>query len=343
MAAGIYTLDTNSCVEAAINALSPEPSLALIPSAYKVGSTASVLPTNGTGDFTHTRSTTATRINSSGAIETMAINVPRIDHTDGGCPILLLEPQSTNLYINSDVLVTQNVTTTANDYTVSFYGTGSITFSGTHSGTLTGTGVSDRVSITFTATAGTLISNVSGSVLNSQAEALSYPTSYIPTDGTTVTRTADVCGGAGDVSTFNSVEGVLYAEIAASVNDLSFRNIAVSNGTSGNAIKLYYTSTSNSITMQVRFNTSLEVLITASVSDITSLNKIAVKWKVNNFTMWINGVEVAASLSGDVPIGLNVLSLDDGGGGSDFYGKVKQIQVFKTVLTDAELITLTTP
>ena len=30
------------------------------------------------------------------------------------------------------------------------------------------------------------------------------------------------------------------------------------------------------------------------------------------------------------------------GGGNKFYGKVKQLQVFKTALTDPELVTLTT-
>ena len=73
------------------------PSLALIPSAYKVGKVASVLPESGKGDFTFTRGSEATRINASGLIEAVGDDVPRIDHSDGGCPILLLEPQRTNL------------------------------------------------------------------------------------------------------------------------------------------------------------------------------------------------------------------------------------------------------
>jgi hypothetical protein len=97
MAAENYTLDTNSCVETAIDALSPEPILALIPSAYKLDKVGSVLPTNGSGDFVLTRSTAGTRVDSSGVIETMVIDTPRINHTDNNCPILLIEPQSTNL------------------------------------------------------------------------------------------------------------------------------------------------------------------------------------------------------------------------------------------------------
>tara|TARA_R110002096_G_scaffold303110_1_gene498174 strand:- start:46 stop:960 length:915 start_codon:yes stop_codon:yes gene_type:complete len=71
--------------------------LALIPSAYKLDKVASVLPMDGTGDFAFSRSTTGTRVNSSGLIEEIAIDTPRIDHTAGGCPILLIEAQATNL------------------------------------------------------------------------------------------------------------------------------------------------------------------------------------------------------------------------------------------------------
>jgi hypothetical protein len=77
------------------------PSLALIPSGYKASKVYSVLPTDGTGDFTFTRSGNATRVNSEGLIELVSTNVPRLNYPliDGvvqGCPSLLLEPQRIN-------------------------------------------------------------------------------------------------------------------------------------------------------------------------------------------------------------------------------------------------------
>ena len=69
-----------------------------------------------------------------------------------------------NQLLNSATLSTQSVTTVAAQYTLSFTGTGSVTLSGTATGTLTGTGADNRVSLSFTPTAGTLTLTVTGSV-----------------------------------------------------------------------------------------------------------------------------------------------------------------------------------
>jgi len=74
-----------------------------------------------------------------------------------------------NILLATEALATQSVTTLAAQYTLSFTGTGSVTLSGTATGTLTGNGT-DRVSLTFTPTAGTLTLTVSGSVTKAQLE-----------------------------------------------------------------------------------------------------------------------------------------------------------------------------
>jgi hypothetical protein len=58
--------------------------------------------------------------------------------------------------------------------------------------------------------------------------------------------------------------------------------------------------------------------------------------------MWIGGVEVATDTSGSVPIGMNKLAFDDFDSGvGELFGKVKQLQVYKTALTDDTLALLT--
>jgi hypothetical protein len=69
-----------------------------------------------------------------------------------------------NLLTSTATLATQTKTVTAVFHTLYIKGTGSVTLSGVATGTLTGTGASDRVSLTFTPTAGSLVMTVTGSV-----------------------------------------------------------------------------------------------------------------------------------------------------------------------------------
>ena len=59
------------------------PSLAMIPSGYKDGKVYSVLPTNGDGDFTFSRGSSATRVNKDGLIETMPLELGSEEVTNG--------------------------------------------------------------------------------------------------------------------------------------------------------------------------------------------------------------------------------------------------------------------
>jgi len=82
-------------------------SLVLIPSGIKTSKVYSQKPTDGTGDFTVTRASTATRTNESGVIESVASNVPRLDYmtasgTLATCPMLEVEGQRTNLVLRSE-------------------------------------------------------------------------------------------------------------------------------------------------------------------------------------------------------------------------------------------------
>ncbi len=292
-------------------------------------------------DFDFTRGTTATRVNEQGLIEDVTdTNLPRIDYT-GGTGQILLEPQSTNLFLNSATLSTQGVTTSAASHTVSFYGTGSITLSGTHSATLNGTGANNRVSVTFTPSSGTLTCTVSGSVTNAQIEALSFATSYIPTSGSTSTRNADVCNNAGSSDLINSTEGVLYAEISALFNDGTSRRISLSDGSINNRVSLEIDETANKIKAFISSG-GVSQILEHTATDLTQNNKIAIKYKVNDMSIWLNGSEVVTDSSGNMPVSLDRLNFDGGNLSNDFYGKTKCVAVYKEALTDAELTALTT-
>ncbi len=98
-----------------------KPVLALVPSAYKTNKVYSVLPVNGDGDFTFSRTGNGTRVKENGLIETVSNNVPRLDWLNSNCPSLLLEPTRTNYAINSsdaslwgNVSGSQSITKTQN-------------------------------------------------------------------------------------------------------------------------------------------------------------------------------------------------------------------------------------
>jgi hypothetical protein len=90
-------VESEECIDESVDA-----SLYLKPTAFGNTKLFAALPEDGSGDMDFSRITSATnfdatRVEGDGDIQQVDENIPRIDYTDGGCPSLLLEPQSTNL------------------------------------------------------------------------------------------------------------------------------------------------------------------------------------------------------------------------------------------------------
>jgi len=177
-------------------------------------------------------------------------------------------------------------------------------------------------------------------IWGAQLEELSYATSYIPTHtGVAVTRDAETLDGSGNDTLINSTEGVLYCEIAALSDDLTYREISLSDGTSTNRVEIRYTTNSNRIQALIRNGSYLALQY--DVSSIVDFNKVAFKWKTEDFALWVNGVEVATDATAFVTSGLNRLAFDQGTSGNTFYGNTKCLAVFDEALSDVELAALT--
>ena len=320
-------------------------SLVLTPNAVKASKLYSVVPANGTGDLTVVRNTTATRVNSSGLIENVATNVPRLNYDSvGGVPSLLLELQKTNLLLNSATLVTQSITTTAAAHNLSFRGTGTVTLSGSFSGSLVGSGSNNKVALTFTPTAGTLTVTISGSCTNGQIE-LGNTTSFILTTSSAVTRNTDLISKTGISDLIGQTEGTIFIDAkvgtGASTNLISLHKDL----TNDNRIFINFKPDSNSFDFFLIKNNVVQVTFSFSGGNISqNFQKIAFVYKPNNSAFFVNGVKVGSDLICETYAEntLSILSFNNASGSSPFQGNVRGLQLYKTALTDAECVSLTT-
>jgi hypothetical protein len=180
-------------------------------------------------------------------------------------------------------------------------------------------------------------------VYGAQLEQLSYPTSYIPTSGSTVTRAAETCNNSGNSEVFNDSEGVLFADISANANDGTYRGISVSDGNISNWVLIYINNVSNQLRVNLASGGSVQANLIQNVTDVTIPNKVAIRYSLNNVSFWLNGIKVLEDLTTiTMPVGLNKLSFDSTGTGLEkFYGKTKEVGYYDAILTDLELEYLT--
>ena len=384
-------------------------------------------------DFDFTRSTTATRENSSGNIESVAADLPRIDYL-GGTAHILLEPQSTNTatysndFTQGDIFnssgdptlsnsvlsanqstapdgtntaqkLTDNNDSATGAITLNYFG---VTFTSGEASTVSifvkkdtvryfrisitnldtdqaasfdldtglvsdGTGVMTdygdgwyRCSVTTTTTtdlAGAVQFSISensdrsgGNLRNGtkstflwglQTEELSFPTSYIPTSGSPVTRSKDQAVSSGSSDLINSTEGVLYAEIAALADSGTYRTISLNDGTNDECVRLRFHTNSNKIEGLIRDGGSGIAKIEHTVTDTRDFHKAAFEYKSGNCELWIDGVKRGTATDTFSLSTLTQLNFNQGTASDIFYGKVKCVTVFKETLTDAQLAALT--
>ena len=180
-------------------------------------------------------------------------------------------------------------------------------------------------------------------VWGAQIEESSYPTSYIPTSGSTVTRAEETCNGAGSASTFNSTEGVLYAEIAAFSSEANNEYISISDGTNDERVVIGYVG-NNNIRLFVKSGGTFHATTDISLSNALDYNKIAFKYKSGDNIVYLNGNKVNTDTDTYSLSAFNVLQFSTGNALSNhFYGKTKGVYVFNEALTDDELQQLTGP
>ena len=255
---------------------------------------------------------------------------------------LLIEEQRSNLVLNSATLATQNVTVAAVAHTLSFYGTGTVTLSGVSTaGPLVGTGsYPNRVTLTFTPTAGTLTLTVTGSVTMAQLEAGAFATSYIPTVASQVTRAADSASMIGNnfARWYNQTEGTLFAD-AVSNGGAVYAQIGIGS-TTDDRVSLYSVAPNFAV---ISGSTISAALGSAALNNGTQA-KLAGAYKVNDFALSINGATALTDTTGSVaaPASMLIGARNSASPSNQLNGTIKRIAYYNRRLSNAELQGITT-
>ncbi|MDD4615846.1 MAG: hypothetical protein PHW76_01840 [Alphaproteobacteria bacterium] len=257
---------------------------------------------------------------------------------------LLIEESRTNILLNSSSLATQSVTVSAIPYTLSFYGTGSVTLSETSTGIINSSGAfPTRTTYTFTPSAGTLTLTVSGSVQYAQLEAGNFATSYIPTYASTAARAVENLYTT-NLPWFNPLEGTFVSSVtqrgSPSGSIPASRTVCFSDGTSNNSIEhAFLPSGAHSAAIAAGGTISLSSSsIAAPVLGPTVKQGTAYKTGQNKTAM--NGILDGGGYlsSSSIPSGINRLNLANSADGlSPLSGWIKSFKYWNRAFSAAEL------
>jgi hypothetical protein len=276
-------------------------------------------------------------------LQTAATNAPRWDYNSSTHALngLLIEDARTNVLLNSATLGTQSVAVTAQAYTLSFYGTGTITKTGTATGALVGTGATQRVSQVFTPTAGTLTLTVTGTVSNAQLEAGPFATSWIATTAAAATRAQESCTiPPANMGFFTSPGGSWMAEFINfnPPSSLTPRVVAYPQAGSVHTIAL-------STTLQCQQYDGAGAMFSANTMSPNTIAKAASTWAVGAALVCLNGGAVASSAgmgAGYAPLASAGVQLGaNGTAGDGMSGYIRRVRYWPRALSAPELQSVT--
>lgn len=195
-------------------------------------------------------------------------------------------------------------------------------------------------------------SNINLYAWGAQLEEGSYETSYIPTEGTTATRAIEKYESAEDISgLIGQTEGTFFIELSKPVLEPdNYYLISLNNAASNsdvNSVTIGFNNVSDDFYIRLRANASNIFTDNTTASLANTFYKIAIAYKSGQSLIYIDGSPITpngGNLSNAFAFTatLDNLSFDyNGNGVLPFYGNVRQLQVYKTALTDEQLTSLT--
>lgn len=176
-----------------------------------------------------------------------------------------------------------------------------------------------------------------------QLEAGSYPTSYIPTIASSVTRNADVISKTGISSLIGQTEGTIFIDFYYKTPSSNINGqLAIADSSGNNRVIIWNIFSLNSLGIQLKANST-------NVIDNTSLGvfvnnqryKIAIGYKSGSTAVYVNG-SLSFQNTSSFTFSSAMTDLSIGTYITEGHQLNNSTQIYKTRLTNAELAQLTT-
>lgn len=178
-------------------------------------------------------------------------------------------------------------------------------------------------------------------IYGAQFEVGSFPTSYIPTSGSTVTRSPDLCTieGTNFSSWYNQSEGTIFSDVSPLSAD-SERAYVFSDGSTNQRFGQNTDYDSNYALFMRRVTT---ISLATATSGMPKPIKATIAYQSGSTRGVIDGVLKTLSSTTQVPNSIDQLSLGSQNFSADGYlnGHIKRLTYFPTRLPDANLQNIT--
>jgi hypothetical protein len=176
-------------------------------------------------------------------------------------------------------------------------------------------------------------------VWGAQLEAGAFPTSYIPTTTTALTRAADVASVNTLSPWFNAVEGTIFVE--ASNAQLGTSLFSTDDGTASNRIVTYF-NVANSPAFRVVSGGVDQANFSAGTITQNATFKLSTAYATNDFAASLNGAAAVTDTSGTVPSGQTTARIGSNVSSANFInGYLRRITYYPRRLANAELQAIT--
>jgi len=180
-----------------------------------------------------------------------------------------------------------------------------------------------------------------------QEEAGAYPSSYIPTTTSAVTRAADVSTSTAtsvfESSWYNQTEGTVFAEFGPYGNGGATKNpgiVQIDSGSGVNTIRMFCGGSTSPV-LGVDTSSVNQAYISSGTLTPSLTSKITGAYRVNDFARAVNGANLGTDSSGTVPTVSQMLIGTGSAGVTELNGTIKRLVYWGQRLPNTTLQSIT--